>query len=252
MKWFLAFLAIIVALGGLGYCGWLIYQKDDELNQARITIYNINANLNTAQNQLSTAQAGAADTRGQLDAEKARANALQSELDAAKAVIASKEGELAIINALLSGTQSDIAAQISQLQADIASAKTKLTNLEVLNTELSLARDAALADLRKIRDPRHFFSIEELRDWLARNYVNANPEYASLGLADKAFILQVRALRDGYLLPAAIDADDQHIYSWNVAIIGAGIWAVIADTNETIFLANFEVPPAQYPLPLSK
>ena len=252
MKWFLAFLATIVVLGGFGYSGWLILQKEDELNQAHFTINSLNANLATAQSQLSSAQTGAADIRGQLDAEKSRSNTLQNELDAAKNAIANLEVKLADITALLSGTQNDIAAEINRLKSDILDAEAKLVSLRALNAELVSAHDATLAELRIVQDPRHFYSIEELRDWLARNNVNANPEYASLGLADKAFILQVKALRDGYLLPAAIDADEQHIYSWNIAIIGASIWVVIADTNETMFLANFEVPPAQHPLPLSR
>lgn len=131
-----------------------------------------------------------------------------------------------------------------KVSADLAKANDDLSDLTKTNEE-------QMAELNKIKDPRHFYTIEELRAWLQRDDTNTNPAYASLSLAEKAFVLQVKALRDGYLLPAAIDADPQHIYSWNVAVIGASIYVVTASNDETMFLANFEIPPTQHPLPLS-
>ena len=213
IKGILTFLAIIVILGGFGWGGWLLVQTTDELNQAKSTINSINANLSTAQTQLNE--------------EKTRSANLQIKIQAL-------ESELESIKQLVGEPQSDIAAEISRLNAELAKAKADA--------------NATLVELTKIKNPRHFYTIEELRAWLEQDDTNTNPNYETLGLADKAFILQVKALRDGYLLPAAIDADSDHIYSWNIAVVGAGIYVVTADTDEVLFLANFGAPPAQ-PIP---
>ncbi|MCL2150508.1 MAG: hypothetical protein FWH51_06265 [Dehalococcoidia bacterium] len=241
MKVLLIILAIAVVLGGVGCGVWLIMQKSDELNQARAANTSLNADLATARNQLTTAQSSAADAQIQLDDAKNRAEALQSDLDTAQARVVALEAELKAINDLVDGSQSDITSEINRISAELAKANTDLA-------EAQAARDEALAEYKKISEPRHFYSVEELKAWLLLDDTDTNPDYTSLGLADKAFILQVRALRDGYLLPAAIDADTEHIYSWNTAIIGASIYIVIAGTDEVSWLANFEVPPAQRPL----
>lgn len=235
MKWFLIILAIVVVLGGAGYGGWLLIQKNDELDKANATVANLNTSLTAAQSQLSNAQ-------GQLASEKARATELQTNLDISMARVIELENEIATINNLLNGSQGDIATEINRLTAQLSAANAELAALKTSTA-------ASLAELTKIKSPHHFYTIEELRDWLERDDTNTNPEYGLLGPADKAFILQVKALRDGFLLPAAVDADTEHIYSWNIAVIGPSIYVVTAETDEATLLANFEMPPAQRPLP---
>ena len=237
MKWILALIAIVAIVGGVGCSVWFLLQND-ELKQDNADISSANARLTE---ELSAARANATEAKLQLDVEKIRANNLQVELNASKDRVAALEAELEAIQNLLDGSSDNIASEISRLNAELAQARAELA-------ALTAANDTAIADLKKVSSPRHFYSIEELRDWLARDDTNTNPAYASLGLADKAFILQVKALRDGYILSTAIDADAQHIYSWNIAIVGPSIYVVIADTDEVIFLANFEMPPAQPPL----
>ena len=278
MKVFLTFLVILL-LAGLGYGGWLYVQQTDELDQTRVTLSSLNNNLLSLQGELTTEQAKAAGIQTQLATEKNRAavlegelvtvrgqqnasasqiTSLKAELEASKAKITSLENELTATQTLISGTQKEVAAEMSKLTAeisklngDLSKAKADLAKASLDISGLKSANATQLADLNKVKDPRHFYTIEELRAWLERDDTNTNPSFASMGLAEKAFILQVRALRDGYLLPAAVDADSEHIYSWNVAVIGASIYVVTAGTDETLFLANFEVPPAQRPLPLS-
>jgi len=278
MKVFLTLL-VIVLLAGLGYGGWLYMQQTGELDQARITSASLNNNLISLQGALTAEQAKAAGIQGQLTTEKNRAAILEGELNAAKgqqnasasqiaslkaeleaskASITALESELIATQALISGTQNEVAAEISKLNADISKlnadlvkARAELTKANSDIADLKSTNATQLEVLNKVKDPRHFYSIEELKAWLERDDTNTNPTFAPLGLAEKAFILQVRALREGFLLPAAVDADSEHIYSWNVAVIGASIYVVTAGTDETLFLANFEVPPAQRPLPLS-
>ena len=267
MKVFLFFL-VIVLLAGLGGGAWFYLQQTEELNQTRTTLSGLNESLISLQDQLATEQANASSILGQLATEKARAaglesqlsssnsrgTSLQTELDASRARISALETELAAVKTSLTGTQTEIAAELARVTAELAKSKadlaTAIGELEELSAATTGRIEQLTAELRKIKDPRHFYTIEELTAWLAADDTNTNPAYASLGLAEKAFILEVKALRDGYLLPASVDADNQYIYSWNTAIIGAGIYVVTAGTDQTLFLANFDTPPPQRPLPL--
>lgn len=236
MKGLLLFVAIAVILGGFGVCGWLIIQKNDDLNQANAAISSANASLAAIQGRLSEAQASVTALQRQLETERADASALQVELEASIVKVAALEMELESIHALLDDNQGDIATEIKRLGDELADANADLIKLRAESA-------AVLAELTKIKNPQHFGSLEDLKAWLERDDTNTNPDYALLSLADKAFILQVKALRDGYLLPAAIDADDDSIYSWNIAIIGSSIYVVSADTDEVYHLANFTAPP---------
>lgn len=278
MKGFLLFL-VIVLIAGLGYGGWLFLQQTDQLDQTRVTLNGLNNDLLSLQEQLVTGQANAASIQGQLVNERAKISSLEAELsnarnlqnasasqnatlkadiESSKAKIAALESELSAAQALISGTQAEITAQINRLNAEVSKLNNDLakanTALDKANTEITALKTlnaTQRTELTKVKDPRHFYSVEELNSWLQLDDTNVNPAFASLGLADKAFILQVRALRDGYLLPAAVDADSQFIYSWNVAIIGANIYVITAGTDGVTMLDTvFQVPPAQRPLPL--
>ena len=272
MKAFL-FLLVLILLGGLGYGTWLYLQKNDELEQTRTTLAGLNNNLVSLQGELITQQANAAAIQAQLTAEKARFAALESEfgsvqgqlssttsqkaaiqaeLDASKARITTLEIELSAANAQLTGTEAELSGQLSKVNAELNRVSAELSKANTNLANLKAANDAQKAELNKIKAPRHFYSIEELRAWLQRDDTDTNPAYASLGLADRAFILDIKALRDGFLLPAAVDADTEHIYSWNVAIIGASIYIVTASTDAIQELPTpFEVPPTSRPLPLA-
>jgi predicted nucleic acid-binding Zn-ribbon protein len=278
MKAFL-FLLVVILLAGLGYGGWLYIQQTDQLGQTRITLDSLKNELSSLQEQVVTGQANAASIQGQLLNEKVRAAGLEAELanarnqqsasasqittlkadlESSRAKIAALESELVAVQVQISGTQSEISAQIDRLNSEVSRLNEDLakanTNTAKANTEIASLKTlnaAQQTELAKIKDPRHFYTIEELNAWLQRDDTNTNPAFASLGLADKAFILQVRALRDGFLLPAAVDADEQYIYSWNVAIIGANIYVIAAGTDGVTMLDTvFQVPPAQRPLPL--
>jgi len=278
MKAFL-FLLVVILLAGLGYGGWMYLQQNDELVQTRTTLTSLNNDLLSLQEQLTIGQANAASLQGQLINEKNKVAGLESDLNNAKnqqnasagqntalkadietsnAKIAALESELAAVQAVNSGTQAEITAQIDRLNTEVSKLNDELAkaniNLNKANTDLNAQKTLVAsqqAELIKLKDPRHFYTIEELNTWLQRDDTNTNPAFATLGLADKAFILQVRALRDGYLLSAAVDADSEYIYSWNVAIIGAEIYVVTASTDGINKLGTvFQMPPAQRPLPL--
>ena len=60
-----------------------------------------------------------------------------------------------------------------------------------------------------------------------------------------AYILQVRALMDGYLLPANVRVTDGDKYISNTAAIGDVLYYVIANSDNTGFYANIQPVPSQ-------
>ena len=85
------------------------------------------------------------------------------------------------------------------------------------------------AVIDKIEAPRHFNSLDELNTWLQQAAVYT--KYAALRPIERAYILQVLALRDGYLLPAGFDVSGTTFYSFNTAYINGTIYNVSPSTN---------------------
>ena len=93
--------------------------------------------------------------------------------------------------------------------------------------------------------------MAELTQWLAQDDTNTNPAYASLSSYSRAFVLQVKALRDGYLLPACLDWDAMYIYSWNAAVVDGAVVSVNVDTDAVTVGPAFSSAPPSHPLPIS-
>jgi len=105
-------------------------------------------------------------------------------------------------------------------------------------------------ELNTVRDPAHFASLEALQDWL--NTDDTNVAYASSRAVERAYILQVRALRYGYILPAYHEIDESVLYFYNMAYISGKLYRV-SPSNDTISqiseIKSIE-PIASHPLPL--
>jgi hypothetical protein len=114
-----------------------------------------------------------------------------------------------------------------------------------------LTSSSQAVSLKKVQDPGHFDTLTEITAWLAKDDTNTNPAYASLSNYSKAFILQVKALRDGYLLPACLDWDSSFIYTWNAAIVGGTVYSIDPSTDTLTKGPAFPVPPPSHPLPIS-
>ena len=95
------------------------------------------------------------------------------------------------------------------------------------------------------------FDIAELEIWLEKDDTDTNDAYSSLKSEEKAYILQVKALRDGYILSACIDWDSNYIYSWNVAIVGDTVYSINAATDVVNEGPSFYDDLPLHPLPLS-
>jgi len=159
---------------------------------------------------------------------------------------------------------SDAEAEISSLEGNVSSLQSSLSakdieisslesNLEVANASLQAAQtiNTVLTDeLRSIQDPRHFASLPELVDWLDQD--DTDIIYAHKSLEELAFILQVAALRDGFLLPACFeDWEGDYLVDnvGNLAYIGDEIFMVWPE-DDTVFAWAYVAPIPSHPLPL--
>jgi hypothetical protein len=217
----------------------------------------ISANLNS---QLVAEKTKSAGLEKQLAAGIGDQNTLESrflqmqkDLDASKSLVTRLTNDLNTSTARVTVLEKDLAAvqgTAAKLQASLNDANSGLTNAIAQADTLKMSNNSLTVELKKIKDPRHFLSLEELTTWLAKDDTNTNPAYAGLTLSEKAFVLQVKALRDGLLLPVGLDADSLYIYSWNSAIVGGVLFIVNAGDDTITQLASFPIIPAAHPMPL--
>jgi septal ring factor EnvC (AmiA/AmiB activator) len=231
-----------------------------KLNKANTQISDLTANVTSLEGQLTTEKANVASLQTQLAAEKANVANLQTQLTAAKGQVTSLTADLATANGKVTSLTTDLATangKVTSLTSDLATANAKVTstqasldkaNLDLATTVATIATQSTA--LKKVQDPRHFDTLAELTAWLAKDDTNTNPAYASYSGYSKAFILQVKALRDGYLLPACLDWDPSYIYSWNVAVVGGTVYSIDPTTDVLTQGPTFGSPPPSHPLPL--
>jgi hypothetical protein len=96
------------------------------------------------------------------------------------------------------------------------------------------------AEIAKVEAPRHFNSLDELQTWLQQAAVNT--KYAALRPIERAYILQVLALRDGYLLPAGFEIGATAFDAFNTAYISGTIYMVSPSTNAVTNLGPNDTP----------
>jgi peptidoglycan hydrolase CwlO-like protein len=229
--WKIIVMAVLAA--GLITVGVLYGIENSNLNQAKADIAELENNVATLQTELAAEQANAASLQTQLTATINDLNAsrdevaqLEDDLSASEQRVANLEAELDAANAELAQAYADIAA----LTADNAA----------LSEELNM-----------VKDPRHFNSLDELETWLENDDTDTNSAYSSLTPQARAYVLQVKALRDGYLLSACIDWDSNYIYSWNIAIIGKAVYSINAESDAITAGPSFYSEMPLHPLPLS-
>ncbi len=259
-KWInISIIGVLVA--GLAASLLFYFQESGNLKDAQDIIVDLEGDVSTLEGTVSTLEAD-------LAAAAAEVTGLEGDLAAAEAQVATLEADLATAQARVSTLEADLAAaegQISTLEADLAAAEAQVSTLEadlaaaeaqlpILEAELAdaEAQVATLAEeLIKVKDPGHFASLQELEVWLAQD--DTDTAYPFAGPFEQAFILQVRALRDGYLLPTYfedLDYDFLVELSGNFAYIGDEIYYIDpADDFVTLWALVDAIP--SHPLPLS-
>jgi capsule polysaccharide export protein KpsE/RkpR len=190
--------------------------------------------LNTANTQIAELTANITNLESQLRTEKDNVSNLQSELNMEKADLIDLQAELTSTEVDLTASKAKVVSLTSELAIANENVATIQANLDKANLDLAtaIATNTAQADiLKKVQDPRHFNSFTELTTWLANDDTNTNPTYSSLTPQARSYVLEIKALRDGYLLSACLDWDSTYIYTWNVAVINGGIYSVDAATD---------------------
>jgi hypothetical protein len=141
-------------------------------------------------------------------------------------------------------TKLDLAnSRITNLEANLASGANELTQAKARITSME-------ASLKLSGYPSHFESLDALKAWLAID--DTNSKYASIPAVDRAYILEIRSARDGFLLPAYFEQDSKDatkLYFLNLANI-AGKFYVVNSANDTVNPLNITLtnPPALRPL----
>jgi len=156
------------------------------------------------------------------------------------------ESEISSLEGSVSSLQSTLVskdAEISSLEDDLDTANTSLQAQQEINATLT-------EEFEKVTDPRHFSSLSELVDWLDQD--DTDVLYGDEDLYELAFILQVSALRDGFILPALFEDWDSDYYIdniGNIAYIGDEIYMVWPE-DDTVFVWAYVTPIPSHPLPL--
>lgn len=178
-------------------------------------------------------------------------------LTEARAQVASLEGDVSSLQGKLTESQAEVSslqgkltaseATVTSLRTDLSTANATIKSLDADLSSQRTANSSLSAELKKVQDPKHFATIAELTDWITKD--DTNTKYASETQWQKAFILQVRALRDGYLLPAIPTvASDGSIVASNMAIVGDGLWFV-NPSNDSMVRRYVVQPLPSHPLP---
>jgi predicted nucleic acid-binding Zn-ribbon protein len=268
---------LVVALIALGF---VFNQTSGKLNTANDKITSLQSdvaakqgNIDSLNTQLTTEKANVASLQTQLTAAQANVTKLTSDLSASQASLTAAQGQIKTIQASLDTAT----ASVTKLTSDLATANAKVTttqasldkataDLTKATSDLATANASltkANADLaamttnynnvnvnyKKVADPRHFLTVQELTDWLARDDTNTNLAYINLRSSEKCYILQIKASRDGLLLPATIEYASNGVYYGNVAIVGGAIYFVDVATD-AITLEGTTAAYASHPLPL--
>ena len=215
MKTAIALPIIAVLVVVVVVVGFLLFQNMSDLSAAEDKITEHEATIASLQSDLAASQAEVTD--------------LKVKLTASQAEVSSLEGEVAGLETNLASTRT----QLTQKTTDLTAAQT-------VNTTLT-------AELKKIKDPRHFSSVTELKDWLQKD--DTNTKYASMEAVQRSFILQIRALRDGFLLPASFYYYNNVLYVINMSTIGNELYSV-SSYNDTILLWDHVNAQPSHPEPL--
>lgn len=211
-KW-IAILVIAVLAVVVVVTGYSLWQQTNKLGEAESEIVALEGNVATLEGTISTLEANVSTLEGSV-------STLETDLAESEATVSTLEADLETANSRVTSLEEDVKTQ------------------QTINLSLS-------AELKKVKDPRHFSSLTELTDWLQQD--DTNTKYADKSNAQKAFILQVRALRDGYLLTSWIfDRNDGMSY----AFIGDKFYFVYPENDDTLAGGATIQPLPSRPLPL--
>jgi len=224
-KW-IAITVISVLGAGVIATGIFLWQQTGALGDARSEIADLEGNVATLEETQATLEGNVAI----LEGTKAT---LEGNVTTLEGNVATLETQLAESEATVSGLEDDLDdanTENERLSSDVSTQRN-------INSSLS-------AELTKIKFPRHFASVQELTDWLRDD--DSDTRYANESIAQRCYILQISALRDGYLLPVRVNVEGTTTYLINVAYIGDE--AFLVWLNDFIEFYDSVPPIPSYPL----
>lgn len=172
-------------------------------------------------------------------------------LGEAESKIATLQDEVATLqesNSTLQTKLADSENKTVALQANLDVANTRIGALNDTITSLRGTISTQADELKKIKYPRHFASLTELTNWLQKD--DTNLKYSGITQQQLGYILQVKALQDGYLLPVRtpVVAVGFTELDTNFAIIGDVVYTVQA-SNDSVARWALAAPLPSYPIP---
>jgi hypothetical protein len=165
----------------------------------------------------------------------------------------SLQGQVATLQSSGSSLQTQLnqeKATTKSLQDNLAAAKTQATETQTALQKDLTAKQATIAaqdaQLKTMKYPRHFTSLIELTNWLQKD--DTNTRYAGLGGPQLAFIIEIRAARDGYLLPVRLPLAGSLEYITNMAVISDVIYSVRGTDDFVERWGIISPAPPSYPI----
>ncbi len=168
--------------------------------------------------------------------------------------VTSLQAQVSGLQTNLSSTQSQLSAAQAKAVTDLAAAKAasdaQIAALQKNASSLQSTIDAQAAKIKTMTYPRHFASVDELTTWLQKDDTNTlYPNPTAVQKAQMAFILQVKAARDGYLMTVNIPLGGGLDLITNRAIVGDIVYEVRASDD---FVQRWgSISPALPPYPIS-
>jgi septal ring factor EnvC (AmiA/AmiB activator) len=235
---------IVVLLIGLGVVTFLLVRSNSELGQTHSDLSRTSDELVQRNSDLAHAKGDLAQTGSDLASRSNELAQSQSQAEELKYAVYSAETKSAGQDKTISDLQfylSDTNGKISSLQTNLSKSQSDVKAQQIINASLS-------TELKKVEDPRHFATVAELTDWLAQD--DTNKVYANERPSIRGYILQIRALRAGFLLPVMISYENNTLYFDNIAIIGDSIYDVDSSDDAIYKVLSGMQPVPSHPLPL--
>ena len=208
-------IVLIIAVVVVGY---LLFKNLGDLKTANLEIDGHHTTISSLETNLTKSQTETTDLKTKLTASENTVATLKGEVTTLKASAESLNGQITT----LQNDKSKLSADLNTANSSLTSAQSSLSSAQTVNSTLT-------AELKKVKDPRHFNSLTELTDWLQKD--DTNTKYTTMGASQKAFILEVRATRDGLLLPVSIWLEGTTLLVGNRAVIGDTVYGVNAGTD---------------------
>jgi|TARA_Y100000294_G_C8522159_1_gene323353 hypothetical protein len=224
-------LSVVIIIAGI-----FLLQQTDELTETKSQVVILEGEVFILEGNVRNLETRLTESTIEISTLEGTISTLQTEKDGAEARGLTLQTELTKAN-----------DDITEAIANLAEAQEDSTARQAIISRLS-------DELNFVKDPRNFKSLEELEDWLAEDDTDSNLRYDEIPSTEIAFILQIKALRSGYLLPAwfeDFDMDGALDYVGNLAYIGTEIYYIWAEDDIIFLMITTDVPLiADHPLPL--